>query len=208
MKTDKNDYYSAKLDELINLVKQFLPLDKWGFKLNATYVGRFNPGVEYSSGNVIYPNVYYNSEYCRVLFVFDKDRHGDDLCIYYGRLHAPDGKNHLNWNNDECRCWHGLNLVLKFLDGVNPSKVARMKYYYSQGTKDLFDSKLIGTTEQPEWLARLHAASWEYYGNHLFDLFDLRHPDLWNQYTLFVKEYYQFEVLPFNPLYPPPDNIC
>jgi hypothetical protein len=142
------------------------------------------------------------------MFLFDADRYGDDLQVYYGRLHAPDNKRYIEWNNDDCRCWHNLNLVLKFLDGVNPSEVTKMKSYYSRGVKELFDSELIKNTQQPEWMARLHATAWEYYGNRLFDLFDLHHPDLWKRYTLFVKEFYRFNPISFNPASPARDKIC
>src|SRR5210317_121476 len=32
---------------------------------------------------------------------------------------------------------------------------------------------------------------WEHYGQSLFDLFDLRQPELWKEYRVFLKEYYQ-----------------
>ena len=66
---------------------------------------------------------------------------------------------------------------------------------------------LTGVRRQPEWLIRMHAAVWEYYGNRLFELFDLRHPELWDEYTQFTKEFYVIKGLSPN-ISPPQNQIC
>ena len=38
---------------------------------------------------------------------------------------------------------------------------------------------------------KLHAAIWTQYGLPFFELFDLRRTELWEKYTVFLKEYYR-----------------
>jgi hypothetical protein len=39
----------------------------------------------------------------------------------------------------------------------------------------------------------LHHNIWKYYGRRLFELFDLRQPDLWNRYVKYLMEYYRLQ---------------
>ena len=60
---------------------------------------------------------------------------------------------------------------------------------------------------QLEWTAEMHKAIWQYYGNRLFELFDLRRPDLWQQYREFLKEVY--DIKGRNPaIKPAMDKVC
>ena len=66
---------------------------------------------------------------------------------------------------------------------------------------------LENTVDDIEYSLRYHAAIWDYYGNRLFELFDLRQPELWEQYTQFVKEFYDRHRHSPN-IQPPLDKVC
>ena len=40
---------------------------------------------------------------------------------------------------------------------------------------------------------KMHMEVWEHYGKKLFELFDLRQPNLWEQYRGFLKELYDIK---------------
>ena len=59
----------------------------------------------------------------------------------------------------------------------------------------------------PKYVVVLQSAVWKHYGQKLFDLFDLRHPDLWEEYRKFLEEYYK--LLGMTASYGPPyENVC
>jgi len=62
--------------------------------------------------------------------------------------------------------------------------------------------------QQPEWLTRIHSSIWEHYGERLFELFDIRHPELWEKYIDFLKEYDRLNNFPPVPIYPPEYKVC
>jgi hypothetical protein len=84
--------------------------------------------------------------------------------------------------------WHGIVTLLKFLDGLSP-----------QEAKNTELPKLFQEFEQsdiaknikymPEKDLVFAASIWETYGQRLFDIFDARNKDLWEQYSVFVSEY-------------------
>jgi hypothetical protein len=43
-----------------------------------------------------------------------------------------------------------------------------------------------------------HAMIWEHYGQRLFELFDLRRPDLWEKYSSFVIQVYDLKGFPLS----------
>jgi hypothetical protein len=197
----------VRLQVLIDTVQGLLPLSKLGFVQSSKFVSAFNPGVAISSGNVFYPAVIYNSEFCRIMFLMDRDRHDEQMQVYYGRLHAPDQEKIVIWNNIECHCWHNFRLALRFLDGDSPNDVVGAPFYYCRGLKDFLESSPAGRLSEVEWIARLHATAWEYFGHNLFQLFDVCHPELWTKYKKFVKDYY--DLIGRNPIYQLPlDQIC
>jgi hypothetical protein len=116
---------------------------------------------------------------------------GDMISIYYGRLHAPDDKNVISWNGEEYYCWHDLNEPLLFLDRLSPREAAERSIHGPRpNAMDIFDKSVLGKSlahKQPEWLVRMHASIWEHYGQRLFELFDLRCPEIWREYTDFIK---------------------
>jgi hypothetical protein len=61
--------------------------------------------------------------------------------------------------------------------------------------------------ELPELTLAMHKSIWKTYGQNLFELFDLRRPDLWEQYRKFLKEYYDIKGRSPN-IHPPLDQVC
>jgi hypothetical protein len=182
--------------EMTKLAQSFLDLARWGFKESYRSDER---------GEVIY-----DSERCRFNIVWGGWDYigGNTISIYYGRLHAPNEKSTMIWNGEECHCWHRVEHVLHFLDGRVPKDAAKMNYAHAL-TGRFYESEFRQKfrRRQPEWLMRMHATIWEYYGQRLFELFDLQRPDLWDQYRQFIKEFY--DIKGRNPnIKPSLDKIC
>ena len=194
---------------LIQMLESILNFEYWGFK--QTYSGLSNEA---------YPFVIYDSKWCRVKFALragEKYR-GDEMSVSYGRLHAPNDKGVMIWNGEECFCWNPWLEALYFLDGLSPQEAVnklRDKAEWPRVAEQFKQSKLgkeLARPKHPEWMTRMHAAIWEAYGERLFELFDLRKPDLWNQYRLFGIKFYHFLfpdglIAPI-PGHPSPYNIC
>ncbi len=194
------DVYKAQFEKMIQLTEEFLPLRNWGFKQSVRFVEKN-------------PKIIYDSEWCRVKIAWSGwDVYvGDMISIHYGRLHAPNDKIVITWNGEEGYCWHRINEPLLFLDGLPPTEAVDHSTYGQQpdvmakfGQSDLGKSL---AHKQPEGLIRMHTAIWEHYGQRLFELFDLRHPDLWEQYTDFIQMYYEVKGL-IPDMTPPQGKIC
>jgi len=186
------------VEEMTRVAHSFLTLALWGFKESYRSV---KPG-----------KLIYDSEWCRLNFVWGgwDPLGGNSISIYYGRLHAPNEKATMTWNGEECYCWHRFEPVLHFLDGRSPEYVSKMIYTHSlleQYKQSDYGQSLTGKRCQPEWLARMHAVVWENYGKRLFELFDLRRPNLWEQYRQFLKEVYDIKGRSLA-IKPPPDKVC
>ncbi len=168
--------------EMYRISQSILSLDLRGFK--ETYRSA-KPG-----------ELIFDSEWCRIRLFWDgwDPSDGNIMRIQYGRLHAPNAKNTMFWNGEECHCWHRVEHPLHFLDGISPADAVKLNYSHfikTQFHSDEFQQKYV--RRQPEWLAEIHAAIWKYYGDRLFELFDLRKPELWQQYRLFLKEFYEIK---------------
>ena len=185
------------ITEMLRLVKEGnLTFDRWGFK--ETY------------RSVTENRLFYDSEWCRIKLVWGgwDPSTGNSISIYYGRLHAPSEDVTMNWNGEECHAWHRFEHPLHFLDGRSPADAAEMNYstpltnkYYDDEFSKKFDHC------QPEWLMKMHMEVWTYYGDRLFELFDLRKPQSWENYRKFLKEFYDIKGrLPF--IQPPLDKVC
>ena len=167
--------------ELVELIESCLDFQKWGFK------------PTYSSPlDISFPYVIYDSEWCRVMF---KHMGGDypgqwsEMSVYYGRSHAPNDDSFMIWNGETCWCWHSIQeYALNFLDGLSPEKAIEMKYKPRVMKQFQQSETWKSITHIPERIARTHAVAWDYYGQRLFELFDLRRPDLWKRYVPFLIE--------------------
>jgi hypothetical protein len=141
------------------------------------------------------PVIIYDSELCRVKFwIFVDGNHQydqrDHMQVYYGRLHASNNEEFINWNDDKCLCWHRIDYALNFLDGLSPEEASKAEFGPRVIEKFRNSGKFSGTSH-PVWMAEMHSAIWNHYGQRLFELFDLRRPELWEQYRLFIKEFYK-----------------
>ena len=170
------------IQEMTRLAENFLHLALWNFKEN------FHSA---KLGNLIF-----DSEWCRVSLIWGGWDYlgGNNIHIRYGRLHAPNEEATMIWNGEECRCWHDFDYALHFLDGRAPADAVKLNYshpitdpFYEAEFRQKFHHR------QPEWLAQMHMTIWQHYGKRLFELFDLRRPDLWQQYRQFLKEVYDIE---------------
>lgn len=111
------------------------------------------------------------------------------------------------WMGEECYCWHRVNEALNFLDGLSPKETKEQLYVHGRWPRVMeeFRQSEIGKnleSNHPEWLTRMHAAVWEHYGQRLFELFSLRRPGTWHNYSRFIKEYYEIkgihsDIIPF-----------
>jgi len=184
------------IEEMTRVAQNFLDVGLWAFKESYRSA---------RSGNLIY-----DSEWCRVSLVWGGWDYavGNSISIHYGRLHAPDEDAIMIWNSEACRCWHGFDDALHFLDKKTPADAAKLDYshpitdpFYEEGFRQKFSRR------QPEWLAQMHAAIWRHYGKRFFELFDLRQPDFWEEYRKFLKEVYDIKGRrPY--IKPPLDKVC
>ncbi len=186
---------------LTQMVEEFLYTEKWRFELSASFV---TPT----------PTIIYDSEWCRVKFVWQGwDTYtGNSVAIYYGRSHAPNDKLVMALNNMNCYCWHDIRTVLNFLDGLSPQEAVDRLYLGNwPNVAEQFKMSELGISleaNQPEWLIRIHSVIWEHYGLRLFALFDLRHPETWEQYVQFIEQYHIIAKSIKLSGYPPQGQIC
>ena len=170
------------ISEMKRITQNLMVLDSWMFK------------ESYSSSNP--GKIIYNSEWCRISLIWGGWDYttGNSIHIYYGRLHAPNEGTTMNWEREECYCWHDFDYALHFLDGSTPAHAVTLNYsppiinpFYEEDFRKQFHRR------QPEWLAQMHATIWQHYGKRFFELFDLRQPELWQKYRQFLKEVYDIE---------------
>ena len=132
-----------------------------------------------------------------------------DVC--YGRLHVPNDEEIIAWEGQKCYCWHGdMRKLLYFLDGLSPDAAAnKSNQFLWPELMHEFRTSNVGTGwTQQEYMAKMHAAIWDHYGQRLFDLFDLRQPSLWKQYSLFIAEYERHDPGFSLSGHPARDKIC
>jgi hypothetical protein len=189
-----------KYKECINILNKHFDFDAFSFHQSYLF-------------SAAYPIIIYDSEWCRVKFAFNSsgDRYdfSTHLHVYYGRLHAPSNDEFIVWNGEKCWCWHRVDYALNFLDGLSPEDAVKVAYSprvierYRQS--DL--AKKLSGTSQAEWMAGMESEIWKYYGQRLFELFDLRRPELWEQYTGFIGEFHRIKKSESYG-YPALDKIC
>jgi hypothetical protein len=201
MNTSKNEGIEDPCEEMALLAQNFLPLERFGF--TESYRSKKDE------------RLIYNSKECRVKLVWSgwEMDSGYTLSIYYGRLHAPENQLRMIWNNEECHCWHdlmGTGAILDFLDGLTPQESVVRDGFPSaidEFRHSTLWKNLVGKRRGSELTVRMHNAIWEHYGIRLFELFDLRKPNLWEKYRQFIKTVYDIEGRSPN-IKPPLDSIC
>ncbi len=163
------------------------------------------------------PYVVFDSEWCRVSFSIDKGRplERDRLIVRYGRLHAPNDQAVMEWNGEPCRCWHNYLDAVFFIDGITPDKKIQMQLdnIYPKVIQKYYDSELAGKYREeyrPKSQLYVQKTIWDHYGKVFFEVFDLRRPDLWEEYTQFIKDIHRIRGHkgPKIPGRPRRDEIC
>jgi len=175
--------YKESQKELIARAEFHLNLSKRGFRVSFQ--------AEEST------KVIFNSEWCRLKV---SQRHpspnikDDELHVLYGRLHAPNEEAYMMLNGEKHHCWHRTDLLcLFFLDGYSPydvesefDSVPLIKKY-----RESEEGSRLRQEYTSEYLFRVEALIWEQYDQRLFDLFDVRHLDLWDAYRDFLEKFYK-----------------
>ena len=179
---EQDKYHDFPL--LVQAIKEYLDFKKWGFKMQIFHAGALGG---FSSA------VIFQSDLCKIKIWTFRDRSYEAPEIYYayGRIHAPNDKNRMTWNGKECECWHShltLYLILNFLDGLSPQEVAEKKSPHFPEVILNFRKDSLGMS-QHERDVKYHNTIWNHYGQHLFSLFDIRSPGLWNQFVDFYQEF-------------------
>lgn len=195
---------TEELLKLMKMLESHVPFEKWGFRQSF-----------YGVSEEFVPGIIYDSDKCRVRFGWIPSdlRDGPDsatLNILYGRLHAQNHQRFKIWEGRQCYCWHNLFIdkIYHFLDGLSPQETVNKEYELPGFISQFNELNKDSGWSNIEWSIRQTSLIWEYYGSRLFDLFDLRHPDLWEQYTNFLREFYQLSPEVFHPSAPPGENVC
>ena len=187
-----------------NLIEDTLDFEIWNFRMTFHDFSKMSRQI-----------IIYDSQSCRIKFSFSRERWPsyDELRIKYGRLHATTDGSFMEWQGQNCHCWHDYRHPLRFLDGINPQvsvdddKMGKFAPQISEEfSKSTEGSKLL-EKYPPAYVLALEKKIWEYYGQKLFDLFDLRKPELWEQYRNYLRYYYH--LIGKETLYGPPnENVC
>lgn len=189
---------------LIQLINENLDVKRWGYYL-----------VYKNFSKISEITLIFSSEFCKISFMFSRQRMPtyDELSIEYGRLHALSEEPFMEWEGGKCRCWHHFLDPLRFLDGLTPRQAMEQVKIQKQlptVVRDFRESdfgKKLLKEYPPKSALVLQSVLWKHYGQRLFDLFDLRKPDLWQKYQKFLREYY--DLLGEKASYGPPyENVC
>jgi hypothetical protein len=178
-----SDEKAYRMQEAIKLVERLLPLKKWNFKESA----RFFYNVQ--------PIVIYDSERCSIRVMYSAtSRYTENMMVvHYGRLEVPDNASILlsqAQDKDYHLLWHSVYYALDFLDGISPQEAKAAKA--PRFVREFEQSDVAKNIKyEPEKTLIMHATIWETYGQQLFDIFDTRNQDLWEQYSAFVREFWK-----------------
>jgi len=174
-------YQNGSNEELLHKFIEYVEIntspENWGFHKNVRLPSQLT--------------VIYDSEFCRVKFKLSYSDHGPlyATSIFYGRRHAPDTQQHMTWHKENCLCWHSnmLGLTLPFLEGVPPRQLAENSGDFQKSLENSFNAFPTNDIEPP---LELHSKIWEEYGQRLFSIFDLRKPELWDEYSKYSNEFH------------------
>ncbi len=201
---DKTESPENLGNAIAGMIEKLMGMKGWGF--HKSYIDFTKWGSQ---------KVIYDSEWCRINFIFSRERlpEYDELSIHYGRLHAHNENPYMDWDGQQCRCWHKYTGALRFLDGLSPSEAMEQVKVYKQlpAVMECYRKSEIGqellAAYPPKYAIVQQSIIWEHYGTRLFELFDLRRPDLWEEYRKFIKEYHR--LMGTKTYYgPPEENIC
>ncbi|HNE06535.1 MAG TPA: hypothetical protein PLT08_18545 [Anaerolineales bacterium] len=178
MKTD-NDI-NETFSESIKKIEKELNLPRWGFEMIAL---RLYPKYM--------PRAIFQSKKCIVDFHWNQERSYTEpfISTTYARVHAPLDDMFMIWNGQRHHCWHSDYWLLIFLDGLTPHQITSQGYPSPSILRDFHknnEESYIG-----ELTAKMTLLKWNHYGDRFFNLLDLQHPELWEKYSCFLKEFYE-----------------
>jgi len=176
-------------------IERQLDFDRWGFRL--AYAGA-RP-----TASVV---LVYESPKCRVQFGYVRGRFTrpqarvgegaeEEASYGYGRLHAPDTDDTLTIDGKKCVAWHHPALLLNYLEYRNGraslDEIAAMPVVSPGKDKIAHEADPRGPSTRLEiWAARI-AVTWERCAPELFELLDLRRPELWEGYRRFRQDLWE-----------------
>ncbi len=170
--------------ELMQSAENFQPLKDWGFTLSTKQEG--DP-VSW---------LVYKSQWCKIKIHHRRDFHQqvreDSLNIYYGRVHALDDSLTMEHEGQMYHCWLSSVdwfLVCAFLDGQSPEETFNTIIGRPEWFEEYLANAPISNNNEGEARLIYHKGYWDHYGLRLFELLDIRRPDLWDEYINFLKEY-------------------
>ena len=182
---NSNEYVlKVEFPKIFEVIGIYLKPENRGFKLAYSGLGSNNSAI-----------ILYQSSQCKLRIGVNRDRPFDPLefSVTYGRLHAPTDEDVMEWNGKKCHCWHGFTskTLLPFLDGLSPKEAIELR-------RSRIEEEFLELWQGKDWegaeiFARKHAMIWEHYGERFFNLFDLNRPDLWEEYAIFLNEYYEID---------------
>jgi hypothetical protein len=236
MTWDAENIINVEFPKVLQEIEEFLRPNDYGFEL--VHVG----AVPNTLPSILYQSKQCK---LRIQSLRDRPYEEIEIYPRYGRLHAPLDKETIIWNDDKCYCWHSLEWdpVLNFLDGLSPAEIVNRDFElpraikvftesikeekykeeiralqrFSESIKEEKDKEKLSSEmwSRAKYFSKKHAFLWKYYGQRLFDLFDLNHPDLWEEYRHFLKEYYvhsdkksKQKNFPIYPYDPPKHKVC
>lgn len=100
----------------------------------------------------------------------------------------------MEWNGEQCHCWHRSPEIFFFLEGYSPKDIVDKGWDFVPAIRQYWSSEEgsdLRISYHSEFVLKLEALIWERYVQRLFELFDLRHPESWEQYRQFLKEFYK-----------------
>ena len=172
------------IEDLDTVIQEHLDLNRFGFK----EIYRYTP---YPKG----PYIIYENNLCKVYIHYVMERYSwhDNIRIYYGRKHAVNDSEIIDWKGKKYWCWHNANPgnVIDFLDGLTPEEAKNRRGLGS--ILDAFKNSPEGSSLEynlPELSLREHKLIIDNYAPRIFELFDTKNSALWQKYSQFVKDYY------------------
>lgn len=164
-------------------IMKYLNFERWDFKV-------VNDGLPHQ-----YPGIFLRSEYCmiKILTIQDRPLEEPDVFFKYGRLHAPLNRDTMIWNGEKHYCWHSIDKVLLFFEELSLADTKNMMFKKPRIMKEIYELNKSKGWKPGEYAALEQSLIWEKYGQRLFNLFDLRQQNLWNEYADFLKEFYKIQ---------------
>jgi hypothetical protein len=161
-----------------------LPLRDFGFKKSYQYFRSYFDAY-----------LIFDSPQCRIrLYWYGWEREsGNSMSIVYGRLHAPNEGGSVEIDGKEYDVWHFVDPVLMFLDNFPPQHIYIASHPKIEAFYQKEENMSLKDRRFPIFVLKLHAFIWSEYAPRLFDVFDLRRPDLWEQYRAWLKACYVAE---------------